>query len=192
MVKRNCSLPFSFYCISDRKQSCETIFIDKDLDLETYWWKICLFNLNWDNPTLYFDLDIFIQNDIKHIINKIEKNRLLTVLTSDCGVRYRFDGSGDNIRVIPSAKINSSIMGFYPKDLKHLYNLFFKNADYNIVKYYGLDRFITHNYDNNKFKFLDYGKDWYHRSQELRLDSTICILNGRQERHYKELEKYFL
>ena len=64
MVERNCTLPFSFYCISDVQQEVNTIFIDKSLDLETYWWKIELFNLDFDDPTLYLDLDVVIQTNI--------------------------------------------------------------------------------------------------------------------------------
>jgi len=199
MVERNCSLPFSFYCVSDQQQDHETIFIDKDLDLETYWWKICLFNLDWNQKTLYFDLDVVIQNNIDSLFDRID-DTILTIDASDIGEYYPYDGWNDFIMTIPPAVINSSILGFITNKHKILYELFFKDPDTNIVKYYGLDRFLYENYD--KFSFLEYSKDYYHRAKghsgqvinNLNYNPTakVCILSQCTKEHYKGLEKYFL
>ena len=45
MVEKNTTLPFNFYCLSDTEiDGIQTIPLDLSLDLESYWWKICLFN----------------------------------------------------------------------------------------------------------------------------------------------------
>ena len=202
MVDRNCNLPFSFYCISDVQQDVNTIFINKDLDLETYWWKIELFNLDFKEPTLYLDLDVVIQNNIDYLFDKID-DTIKTIAFEDIGAYYTYDGSSDNILTIPTGVINSSIMLLYPHLHKELYQKFVENIDYNIVHYYGLDRFISNNH--SKLSFLDFSKDYYHRAKgwlsddkldkyDLNYDPerTICILSQCTDEHYKGLEKYFL
>ena len=202
MVERNCTLPFSFFCISDIQQDVNTIFINKNLDLETYWWKIELFNLDCKQPTLYLDLDVVIQNNIDYLFDKID-DTIKTISIEDIGTYYPYDGSPDSILTIPTGVINSSIMLLYPHLHKELYQKFVENIDYNIVHYYGLDRFISNNY--SKVSFLDFNKDYYHRAKgwlsddkldkyDLNYDPerTICILSQCTDEHYKGLEKYFL
>ena len=202
MVERNCTLPFSFFCISDIQQDVNTIFINKNLDLETYWWKIELFNLDFKQPTLYLDLDVVIQNNIDYLFDKID-DTIKTISIEDIGTYYPYDGSPDSILTIPTGVINSSIMLLYPHLHKELYQKFVENIDYNIVHYYGLDRFISNNY--SKVSFLDFNKDYYHRAKgwlsddkldkyDLNYDPerTICILSQCTDEHYKGLEKYFL
>jgi hypothetical protein len=201
MVDRNCNLPFSFYCISDVQQDVNTIFINKDLDLETYWWKIELFNLDFKEPTLYLDLDVVIQNNIDYLFDKID-DTIKTISIEDIGAYYPYDGSPDSILTIPTGVINSSIMLLYPHLHKELYQKFVENIDYNIVHYYGLDRFIS---NHSKLSFLDFSKDYYHRAKgwlsDNKLDKydlnydperTICVLSQCTDEHYKGLEKYFL
>ena len=198
MVERNCSLPFSFYCISDKQQDVNTIFVKKELDLESYWWKICLFNLDWSDPTLYLDLDVVIQNNIDNIFDRID-HTLLTIRGEDIGEHYPYDGQF-SVLTIPPAVINTSILGFVPCLHNSLYDLFLEDIDRNIITYYGLDRFVYHNY--NKFSYLNYGVDYYHRAKgysgqlmnnlNYNPESKVCILSQCTEEHYKGLEIYFL
>jgi len=202
MVERNCTLPFSFYCISDVQQDVNTIFINKDLDLETYWWKIELFNLDFEDPTLYLDLDVVVQNNIDYLFDKVDST-LKVIKGSDIGEHYPFDGTSDNILLIPPVSINTSMMLFRPFEHKILYHAFLLNIDYNMIHYYGLDRFICHNYEN--LSYFDFTSDYYHRAKgylsDDKLDAgglnfdptrTICILSQCEDEHYKGLEKYFL
>ena len=202
MVERNCTLPFSFSCISDIQQDVNTIFINESLDLETYWWKIELFNLDFKQPTLYLDLDVVIQNNFDYIFDKID-DTLKVLSIDDMGAFYPFDGSYDNILTIPPSILNSSIMLFYPKLHRQLYTKFIENIDYNMIHYYGLDRFISKEYEN--ISFLDFDKDYYHRAKGCLPDNkltdgklnydpnrTFCVLSQCTYEHYKGLEKYFL
>jgi len=202
MVDRNCTLPFSFYCISDTQQDVNTIFINKDLDLETYWWKIELFNLNFKQPTLYLDLDVVIQNNIDYLFDKVDET-LKVIKGEDIGEYYPYDGTKDNILTIPTTNINTSMMLLNTVAHKKIYEKFVENIDYNIIHYYGLDRFITQTYNN--LSYFDFKRDYYHRAKgwlsDDKLDKynlnydpnrTICILSQCNDEHYKGLEKYFL
>ena len=202
MVERNCSLPYTFYCISDKQQDVNTIFIKKELDLESYWWKICLFDLDWDLPTLYLDLDVVIQNNFNYVFDKID-DTLMLINNNDVGAYYPYDGCPENIMTIPPTTINSSIMLFRPQKLNYIYKKFVTNSDYFMIHYYGLDRFLQHEFNN--LAYFDFNKDFYHRSKGSLPDNkltinrlnydpsrTFCILSQSLEEHYKGLEKYFL
>ena len=202
MVKRNFSLPFSFYCISDRQQDVNTILIDEELDLESYWWKLCLFNLDINGPVFYFDLDIVIHKNFEYLIDMYDPKYCLTIRGLDHGAYHPYTGKPDNILVVPETLINTSVMVFNPVTMKEVYNKFFEDQDTNMITYYSFDRFLYNNF--NKFIYLQYGKDWYHRAKGWRLhhhlqgnlnydpDSTFCILSQCTEEYYKGLEKYFL
>ena len=209
MVKRNCTLPFIFYCLTDNlydlPENVVGIKVDKSLDLESYWWKICLFNLQWDENVLYLDLDVVIQNNINYIFKENIQTNIKCLNIEHAGLYYPCDGDEDNPLVIPSSIINSSIMYFNPYHQIELYQEFIKNIDYNIIHYYGLDRFIFHISKN--LSYFDFSKDYYFRAKgqngydERYMDSskrihdprkTFCVMNQRRPRHLVGLEKYFI
>ena len=209
MVKRNCTLPFIFYCLTDNlydlPENVVGIEVDKSLDLESYWWKICLFNLQWDENVLYLDLDVVIQNNINYIFEENIQTNIKCLNIEHAGLYYPCDGDEDNPLVIPPSIINSSIMYFNPYHQIKLYQEFIKNIDYNIIHYYGLDRFIFHISKN--LSYFDFSKDYYFRAKgqngydERYMDSskrihdprkTFCVMNQRRPRHLVGLEKYFI
>ena len=209
MVERNCTLPFIFYCLTDDiynlPKDVVGIEIDKSLDLESYWWKICLFDLNWNEPLLYIDLDVIIQNNIDYIFLDDVEN-LKCILIEDAGIPYPFDGRDENnILLIPEVKINSSVMYYTPSACKYLYDEFTKNIDFNVISYYGLDRFISEKaFDLSYFSFkTDYyyrakGQEFYDSkfitNEKLIYDpnKTFCIMNQCPPEYYRGLEKYFI
>lgn len=161
MVEKNLTLPFNFYCLSDTEiEGIQTIPLDLSLDLESYWWKICLFNTDLIFPCMYFDLDIVVQNNFDSIFEKIKPNKLLVINSEDNGqtAHSEVDWPSD----LPYSYINSSVIGFYPQQHKNLYNSFMENRDHNIVKYYGLDRYLS-NVFRNQLTYLKYLDDWYYR-----------------------------
>ena len=199
MVEKNCSLPFSFYCLTDDNLldwKLRPIPLDLSLDLESFWWKIQLFNLPWNSPTLYFDLDIVIQNSIDSILKRIQPNKILTInpdLQHHQDILREFD-----------AKINTSVIGMYPKTLTHVFQNFIDNKDYYMIKYRGLDRYLSYNH-LSICKYLKFDYDYYFRwkndatpykyaKNHLAHDprKTLCLICQEQSYMYQGLEKYFL
>lgn len=206
MVEKNLSLPFSFYCLSDTDiPDIQTIPLDMSLDLETYWWKMCLFNLDWNTPTVYFDLDIIIQNNFDYIIQDY-KDKIHCIDVRDTGAHMVNDQYAGCIMTVPLCHINSSVMLFTPAHHKDIYEQFIKNIDYNIITYFGVDRFIGNLFEK-KLERLQFRKDYYFRNQHQEgwdpdyIDKiglykdprvTFCILTQAIPEDYENMEEYFL
>lgn len=209
MVERNCTLPFCFYCLTDDIDDLPEyvigIQLDPNLDLESYWWKMCLFQLNWNKPTMYFDLDIIIQNDFDHLFKQITKNKILTIRPDDAGI----DRSQEKF-IKHIAIINSSILGLVPCNHLQLFDDFMLNVDYNILEYVGMDRYLSNFIDH--FNFIKF-KEYYYRWKDDMTPSkyctdkvikgvpynlahdptkTFCIISQAEPEMYQGLEKYFL
>lgn len=210
MVKRNCSLPFSFYCLTedatDLYPEISIIPLDMSLDLEGAWWKMCLFSLEFDTPTLYFDLDIIVQNNIDDLFGKIVQDKITVIRTSDHGSHYPYDGGPNNILCIPQSLCNTSLMGWYPNRFNHIYDNFIENPETIMMLYYGDDRLISKDYYED-LNYWDMKKDFYWRNKGIHhydqrfMDKygwihdprkTICILSNSYPEHYVGMEDYFL
>ena len=67
---------FTFTCYTEDSTGIDSdiniVPLDESYNLETWWWKLCLFENKSDEVNLFFDLDIVIQNDITHIKDYIE------------------------------------------------------------------------------------------------------------------------
>lgn len=157
MARRNISQPFNFICLTDNPSGINLDIsiqpLDLTLELEGYWWKMCIFDrelLPFDKheKVLYLDLDVIIQSNIDHIIDKIQHNSLLTFVIGDVG-----DGEKH------PALINTSLMGFYSGELDY-FNEFMINADYNMLEYFGVCRYISANHLDD-CRYLYPLKDWY-------------------------------
>lgn len=207
MVKGNCSLPFTFYCITDDptnvNEEIKIIHIDHSLELESWWWKILLFgDVLPDNcTTLYFDLEVVIQNNIDDMIKKIQDNKITTLNSEHSGST----ATVDDLKYV--SMINSSIMGFVSGQHKVIYDKFMENSDHYIIDFVGMDRFITRYFSDRLafFKFID---DWYFRHHNTQfaahyidsygtLDikhSKVCVLKQIWlfREPYARLEEYFL
>ena len=206
MVRRNVSLPFSFYCLTDDvvdindKVIC--VPIDLSLELETYWYKMCIFDTEIygnDNTTLYLDLDTIVQNNIDHFFHKEVSHSIRTVF-SDVWK------SDENNGMKWKTAINSSIMLFKPSMADHLRTHFFENVDFNILEFGGVCRYLWTNHKEN-INFLEPIKDHYSfimisqfvkdnvDFKKMRIknrkfngaagffvpESSICMLNGCSE-----------
>lgn len=213
MVKKNCTLPFTFFCLTDDKELSyiyKPIPLDPDLDLESYWWKIQLFSLPWNSPTLYFDLDVVIQNNIDHLIKKIKRRRILLIDSTLAGIDQRYDIIINEKATDPFC--NSSVIGIYPKSVYHVYKNFIRDIDYNVVTYFGLDRFISHNYKpicNSLCVKNDFYFRWKdpppprHMCHKVEINGypvflayepkkTLCIITQEHQNMYLGLEEYFI
>ena len=209
MVERNCTLPFCFYCLTDNildlPEKVIGVQLDLDLDLESYWWKMCLFQLDWQQPTIYFDLDIIIQNNFDHLFEQIVDDKILTIRPDDAGIDRTQETFTKHIAII-----NSSILGLVPRNHQQLFDSFMSNVDYNILEYMGMDRYLSNFLD--QFNFIKF-KEYYYRWKDDMTPSkyctgkvingvpynlahvptkTVCIISQAEPEMYEGLEKYFL
>ena len=160
MVRRNLSLPFSFYCLTDVEDDINEkvicVPIDLSLELETYWYKMCVFDTKIygnDNTTLYLDLDTIVQNNIDHFFDKEISHSIRAVFTGE----PRWD---ENNGMKWKTAINSSIMLFKPSMADNLRTHFLENIDFNILEFGGVCRYLWANHKNN-INFFDVMKDHY-------------------------------
>jgi len=137
MVKRHCTLPFDFICLTENSDFIDPNIIIKDLPtyLQGWWCKPYLYSndLQLDKTTLYIDLDVVISNNI---------DKLLTWSPGQwCTVRDFTRSMRPNW-----PKYNSSVVRFEPGQLnEHWLN--FKNNQIAIQKrFFGDQDYL---YDDN-------------------------------------------
>jgi len=163
MVDLNMSIPYNFYCFTDDEEGLLLPIKKKrvyDLPLHSYWWKMTVFDKTmWDNnePTLYLDLDVIIQNDITYLFERV--NREL-IRIGYIGTEPKIQEYEVSVGIKHYADVNSSIMLYHAQDMHLIYELFMREPEINIKKYFGMCRYLTHKhgYDMTHFK---YWNDWY-------------------------------
>lgn len=210
MVKRNLTVPFQMYCYTDDpfaiSRSIETIPICKEDDLETYWNKLAIFKL-FKGKCIYIDLDTVIQNNINDIVNYT--NKLTGVYTYWNDIRT--DGNFPFATLKWKIQFNSSVLAWTAEDYYWVWDKFMQNRDWNIIKYYGDDKFLGNEIENKQTFPQDwiytrlygskendtpteivkiyegYHEGWYHLP-----NYKFCLFNGpTEEKHYKGFEKYW-
>ena len=166
MVKKNCSLPFIFYCMTDNTDYLdayiETIDIDHSLELDSFWWKLTIFNniYAFDAPTIFLDLDVIIQNNIDYYMTELFDEHKLTIPYIGV-VQSVLENNVYMEDAYPHpAGVNSSIMIFRPSKMKLILDNFMSDMDYNILKYRGVCRYLWSEHQDI-FSFMEHGKDWY-------------------------------
>ena len=182
MVRRNTSLPFLFYCLTDNGSELHPDIIVRDLDLdlnlESFWYKFCIFDSSLyidDVPTLYFDLDTIIQNNIDHLFNHPEKS-----------IKISYSGE---LRGTDSLKwstgVNSSIMLFIPSKTDYIRERFLINPDYNIIQYEGVCRYLWQIHKEELDFFIPM-KDFY---SFIRVPQVVKDM-GDPHKKYKTKQKF--
>jgi|TARA_R110000772_G_scaffold194770_1_gene305514 hypothetical protein len=223
MAKKNISLPFNFYCWTEDTaglyDEINIVPLDETLDLKAWWWKLTLFKKNnLKGINLFLDLDVVIQNNIDHLFNKVEHDKLVLIDRSISSLlENTLKHSWMDIRnKITTTSWNSSIMIWYNNENCDLYEKFIFNIKLYTKLYIGIDRFFTHEISKNKF--LDIGTDNYYmrcsiipnvkygksnlsyirkNNKLITLffdpNKPICIFNGcHQKEFYKNMEDYLL
>lgn len=221
MAKRNITLPFNFYCYTedptDIYNEVNIIPLDESLDLEKWWWKLTLFkenNLNGIN--LYLDLDVVIQKNIDHFFKKAIHNKLVLISPNYHNVEHEPDLHDPHT----FAYHNSSIMIWHNNEMQLIYDKFLEDINVYTNVYYGIDRFMSYEIDQDYFVPLNQN-EYYCRSSLHEYDNidefesssitikrkigkstqrlfynpnrTICVFNGCHENiFYKGMEKYLV
>ena len=195
MVKKNFKKDFTFICYTENSlhinNEIEIKPLPLEYDLENWWWKLTLFKNPVKCKTIYFDLDIVIQNDISHLDQYCEKNKICTIKTY--WKPHLFDKKPE-----PQSQydhtLNSSVM-LWNGSCVWAWKEFEKNLDYYMLKYKGIDSYLyIHHY--NKLTWLPkgevysrlYGYDeknfWnpYNPNDKVKYfynkKFNICIFNG--------------
>ena len=205
MIQKNLKKDFTFTCYTENANEINDDVIIKPLpnyNLDKWWWKLTLFKYPTKKPTLFLDLDVVIQNDITHLEDYIVEDML-------CTVKCYWKPHVKNIAEPPyfDMNLNSSVM-LWKGDLTNVWNTFYKDSDYYMVKYNGIDSFLF--YDNPEILlWLNRGEvysrlfgydennnyvegsmkvpDYYYKS-----DYNICIFNGWRRKVLYETNDYLL
>ena len=205
MIQKNLKKDFTFTCYTENANEINGDVIIKPLpnyNLDKWWWKLTLFKYPTKKPTLFLDLDVVIQNDITHLEDYIVEDML-------CTVKCYWKPHVKNIAEPPyfDMNLNSSVM-LWKGDLTNVWNTFYKDSDYYMVKYNGIDSFLF--YDNPEILlWLNRGEvysrlfgydennnyvegsikvpDYYYKS-----DYNICIFNGWRRKVLYETNDYLL
>lgn len=109
-VTRHLTIPFNFICLSDCEVDCDSIPLDNIG--EGYWAKLQLFKKDhFKGPTLYFDLDTLICNNIDRLVkNLLDQNNF--VMWKD-----------------PDYNISSSAIMYWNGDYSFIYEEYLKNKN---------------------------------------------------------------
>lgn len=153
MVSRYISSPFSFYCIYDwihdygLHPHIQLSHVDRKLDLESYWWKMCIFDGRFKGPTLYFDMDTIIKGPLNLPYNE---NKILSLYTGS-----------DEYDAYPNAPtdFNSSMLYFDGDRHVDIYEKFMSDPERHMLTSVGVCRFLYKYRD--RFDFLQPHKDYY-------------------------------
>ena len=201
MVCKNLDGDFNFICHTENANKINRNVIIQplpDYDLEKWWWKLTLFKYPVKNMTLFLDLDVVIQKNITHLKKYCVENKLRLIKS--------YWKPYDVARKTFDTKLNSSIM-LWKNDCTNIWNTFYKDQDYYMLKYNGIDGYLEYNqnkkllyFPNNKIVYsrlygID-GNNYWKPGHTLPVkhfyapDYDICIFNGWRKKAYDN--KYFL
>ena len=155
--------------------------LNLDYQLENWWWKLCLFEKPTDDITIFFDLDVVIQNDITHFKNYCNgKIRLVKAYWKS----YKLKDLDMNY--------NSSVM-IWKGDHTDIWKKFYSDPEYYMALYNGIDSFLYYNFKEKLDVFpkgeiysrlygvdeKDFWKPGTPRKKLYKKDNySICIFNG--------------
>ena len=165
-VENNCSVPFNFYCLTDKPTQ------SYDIQLPTIWdayengkfWayrKLYMFNERVANikgdQFLYLDLDVIIQKDLKYFFEiNIERPYIVKGWWNDVEVCKK------NYAKFQSPMVNSSVIRWNRAQLQKVYKHINDNLDVIFFTYPTIDNYLNH--------------FWYNMHEETQSDD-ISFLN---------------
>ena len=179
-------MPFDFYVYTDDEQMSTGKRIKKivmpDDGLEGWWPKIRLFenNLGLKGRMLFFDLDITIRSDVTKMLLETDGFHMIKSIW--------FEGQQDIFW-------NSSCMIWEDQENKHIWKHFWKDPEYYMLKYHGIDGFIQHEgfihkqfredifyskrYGIKKWDLPKSEAPWYQSDRPIELYNGFYRLNGK-------------
>ena len=159
-VENNCSVPFNFYCLTDKPTQ------SYDIQLPTIWdayengkfWayrKLYMFNERVadikGDQFLYLDLDVIIQRDLKYFFElNMERPYIVKGWWNDIEVCKK------NYAKLQSPMVNSSVIRWNRAQLQKVYKHINDNLDVIFFTYPTIDNYLNH--------------FWYNMHEETRSD----------------------
>ena len=199
MICKNYHDDFTFICYTENSNGVHSNIVTRplpDYDLENWWWKLTLFQYPAENTTIFFDLDVVIQNDITHFKDFCVEDMLCMIKAYWKPYELKqFD-----------TNLNSSVM-IWKGDCTNIWNNFEKDQDYYMLKYNGIDSYLDHDQsekllyiprgevysrlygidENNYWKAGSEFKEYFYSAEH-----TICIFNGWRRKTDYHNGKYLL
>jgi hypothetical protein len=205
MCSKNIQDDFTFVCYTENPEKIHKDIVIQPLDLshdlETWWWKLVLFENPTDDINLFFDLDVVIQNDITHLKKYVEKNKLMLIKAywkpwlenPEPTIKRQFD-----------MNLNSSVL-LWTGDLTHIWKQFIADPEFYMMKYKGIDSHLCfdhsealHFFPRGEIYSRAYGIDetdyWYTPGSPgpekmfYSKSHNICIFNGWKRRRWYDRE----
>jgi len=207
MVCKRFKEDFTFICHTENPDNIDPnikiVPLDLSHNLEVWWWKLTLFQYAAKETTIFFDLDVVIQNDITHLIDYCEEGKLCTIKAY--WKPHRIDMKPEAPKF--DMNLNSSVM-IWKGDLTEIWNTFIEDPEKYIFRYAGIDSFLyfhhfeklswlprgevysrVYGYDENNYQIAGkYAvKKYYYKE-----DFNICIFNGWRRKLLKNQNEYLL
>lgn len=187
MIDKNLTVPYKFHCYEGQDDGLE------------YWWpKLRLFEKGrFEGKCLFFDLDMVIQRNIDHLLD-FEGFHLIKAFWKE-GTYSKYE-EGMRQKEAYNMDINSSCMLWYGDENSHIWEYFWENPEYYMMKYVGIDRFLYHEgFIQNTFpQGIFYSRmfgsklgdepGWYYLE-----DYDVCMFNGvhkMTDEHFKVHDPY--
>ena len=152
MVNKNFNKPFNFTCITDDPTNIDPKInielLPLEYDLKEWWWKLSLFEIPANRPTMFIDLDVVIQNNITEWEDLIVTNKLCTIKAYWKDYLKISNPHNDH-------DLNSSVM-LWQGDLSAIWEDFVDNKDYYIKTYRGIDS-VLYNHHIDKINWIPEG-----------------------------------
>jgi len=190
MVKRNMTLPFDFYCLTDELNQAfdtgiKTIKIPNP-QLDGWWNKMHLYNkeLNIEGNILYVDLDVVIISCLDKIFTEFADDKFCVI--KDFGQ--------------PKTTINSSVLRYNLKHHSHIWDNFLKDkgqydsmhGDQNVLTsmlYTDKQTVFMPDEWTYSFKWPERGKPkkydkYVPKNHPLKKEALICVFHGHPNPDY--------
>jgi hypothetical protein len=165
-LEKHLTIDYDFKCYTDKPETDYDIPVKYNY-LEGVWHKIAL--LEFIGPSLYFDLDVKINDNINFLANNFDD---FTVIDSQPWKKTSSKTSFDfKFKLFNNTLINTSIMRW--SNSIDICNYFLKNKDRFIQEYRATDRFIYNEKIQYKYFVTDKISSWKENK-----DNAIVLYNG--------------
>jgi len=165
-------------CITDNPSGLETNWIPLPVsELKTWWHKMALFNSDWFDGGIFFDLDIEIKKSIENVF---QSNGDVTLLRTDWEDldQLNIDTIGDRYKY---CSINSTVLA-WNTNAHQIWEDFYSNHKKIMSLFSGIDTYLEHrHYD--KLSFFDSGLVGSYRC-DPKADVHIMSYDGEGKSHF--------